>query len=92
MGRKEKSNIIKTNNTTRRNKSEGTGEGKKMKKYRDRIKQYRQNRTFQKNERKFYLGVGGECSRTCQQMDEKEAKQFWSKIWERKNITEKPKG
>ena len=47
----------------------------------DRVQQYKQNRTFQNNERKFYL-----------QPDIKEAKQFWSKIREQKNIIEKPNG
>ena len=39
---------------------------------------------FQNDERKFYLQVGGECMITNQQPDAKEAKQFWSKIWEQK--------
>ena len=32
---------------------------------------------------KFYQQVGEECVKIYQQPDEKEAKQFWSKIWER---------
>ena len=44
-----KSSTIKTNNTTRENKSESapliTKEGR-LKRYRDKIKQYRQNKTF----------------------------------------------
>ena len=54
----------------------------RLKKYQDRIKQYNQNRTFQNNERKFYQKIGGECKRIYKQPDVKEAKQFWSKIWE----------
>ena len=51
----EQSNTIKTNDTNRRDKSEGTGERKKtIKIYRKRIQQYRQNRTFQNNPKKFY--------------------------------------
>ena len=49
-----------------------------LKKYRDWIKQYNQNRIFQNKERKFYQQVGGECARTNQQSDAKEGKQFWS--------------
>ena len=55
-----------------------TKEGK-QKRYWDRIKQYRQNRGFENKRKKFYRQVGGE----CQQLDGNEAKQFWSKIWER---------
>ena len=54
----------------------------RLKRYRGRIKQYRQNRTFQNNERKFYLKVERECIKTYQRPDDKETKQFWSKIWE----------
>ena len=40
---------------------ENTGKRRKIKKrYRDRTKQYRQNRIFQKNERKLYEQVGAE--------------------------------
>ena len=42
------------------------------------IKQYRQNRTFQNNERKFYR-VGENGSKTYQQPDAREPEQFWSK-------------
>ena len=80
LGREEKSNTIKTNNTTQENKSEGTGEERRLKRYRDRIK-YRQNKTFQNNE-KITLQVGRKCTKTYQP-DAKEAKLFWSKIWER---------
>ena len=31
----------------------------RLKRYRQRVKQYRQNRTFQNNERKFYQHFGG---------------------------------
>ena len=44
----------------------------RLKRYRERVKQ---NRTFQNNERKFYLQDGGECMRTFQQPDAKEATQ-----------------
>ena len=54
----------------------------RLKRYRDRIKQYRQNRTFQNNERKFYPQVGGKITKINPQLNSSEAKQFWSKIWE----------
>ena len=38
-----------------------------LKRYRQRVKQYRQNRTFQNNERKFYLQLGGNDNKTYQQ-------------------------
>ena len=37
-----------------------TSKEERVKRYLDRTKQYRQNRTFQNNERKFYQLVGGE--------------------------------
>ena len=61
----------------------------RLKRYRDRTKQYRQNRTFQNSERKFYQPVSGEQAKTYQQLDEKEEKRFWSKIWERKDHNKK---
>ena len=50
----------------------------KLKRYREKAKQCRQNRTFQNNERKFY-----------QQPDAKEAKRFWSKIWQPRELNKK---
>ena len=38
----------------------------RLKRYRQMIKQYRQNRTFQNNERKFYQQVGGDDVKTYQ--------------------------
>ena len=40
----------KSDNTTRRNKSKVIVE-KRLKRYQDRVKQYKQNRTFQNNEK-----------------------------------------
>ena len=48
----------------------------KLKSYWGKVKQYRQNSIFQKNERKFYKQVGRECIKTHQQPDDKETKQF----------------
>ena len=35
-----------------------------LKRYRQRVKQYRQNRTFQNNERTFYQHLGGDDNKT----------------------------
>ena len=48
--------------------------------YRRRVKQYRQNRTFQNNERKFCQEVGGDDTKTYQQLDARETERFWTKI------------
>ena len=61
----------------------------RLKKYRDETKYYRQNRTFQNNERKFYRQIGVECMKTFKQPGAKEAKRFWRKIWERMIITKR---
>ena len=52
----------------------------RLKRYRDEVKQHRQNRTFQNNERKFYQQIGGDGTKTYQQPDTKGTKQFWIKI------------
>ena len=54
----------------------------RLKRYWQRVKQYRQNRVFQDNERKFYQQVGGNDTKTYQQPDARETEQFWSKIWQ----------
>ena len=57
-GMKRKNNSTsKTINTTQGNKPEGTSKERKTKRYRDRIKQYRQNRTFQNNKNYQQVGV-----------------------------------
>ena len=61
----------------------------RLKRYRQRVKQYRQNRTFQNNECKFYQQVGGDDNKTYQQPDAKETKRFWTKIWQPKQHNEK---
>ena len=53
--------------------------GGRLKGYRQRVKQCRQNRTFQ-NERKFYQQLGGDDTKTYQQPDAKETERFWTKI------------
>ena len=54
-----------------------------------RLKRYRQNRTFQNNERKFYQQLGGDDNKTYQQSNAKETERFWTKIWQRKQHNEK---
>ena len=60
----------------------------RLKRYRQRVKQYRQNRTFQNNERKFYQQLEGYDNKTYQQSDAKGTQRFWTKIWQpkKKNI------
>ena len=45
----------------------------RLKRYRQRVKQYRQNRTFQNKERKFYHQIGEDDTKTS---DASEAEQF----------------
>ena len=56
----------------------------RLKRYRQRVKQYRQNRAFQNNERKLYQQLGGSDMKTYQQPDIKETERFWTKIWQPK--------
>ena len=60
----------------------------RLKRYRQRVKQYRKNRTFQNNERKFYQQLGGSDIKTYQQQDIKETERFWTKIWQPKKHNE----
>ena len=48
----------------------------RLKRYRQKVKQYRQNRTFQNNEKKFYLQVGGDDMKAYEQSDTRETEQF----------------
>ena len=63
----------------------------RLKKYRQRVKQYRQNKTFKNNERKFYQQLGGGDMKTYQQPVARETDRFWTKIWQPKNIINPPK-
>ena len=52
----------------------------------------RQNQTKQdvpKQRKKFYQQLGGEWVMSCQQPDVREARRFWSKIWERNDHDKK---
>ena len=62
---------------------------RRLKRYGDRIEQYRQNRAFQNNNKKSYLQEGEECTKTYQHLDDKETKQFWRKIRERREHNRK---
>ena len=62
---------------------------RRLKRYQQRVKQYRQNRTFQNNERKFYQQLGGHDTKTYQQPYARETEQFWTKIWQLKKHNEK---
>ena len=61
----------------------------RLKRYRQRVKQYRQNRTFQNSERKFYQQLGGHDTKTYQQPDARETERFWTKIWQPKKYNVK---
>ena len=52
------------------------GEIREIKSYQDKVIKYNQNKTLQNNEIKFYLKLGGECTRTYQQPDADEANLF----------------
>ena len=61
----------------------------RLKRYQQRVKQYRQNRVFQNNERSFYQQLGGHDTKTYQQPDSRETKRFWKKVWQPKKHNEK---
>ena len=61
----------------------------RLKRYQQRVKQYRQNRIFQNNQRKFYQQLGGDDNKIYQQLDAKETEWFWTKIWQPKQHNEK---
>ena len=64
----------------------------RLKRYRQRVKHNRQNRTFQNKERKFYQQLGRDGTKIYQQPDARETQRFQTKIWQPKNITKKPNG
>ena len=83
FGQKGKSNKSETDNTTWENKPEGTIGRKKTKKILRQGEEYRQNKIFQSN-KKILPANQGRMHKdilTFQQLDEKETKQFWNKIW-----------
>ena len=46
----------------------------RLKRYRQRVKQYRQNRPFQNIDRNFYQQLGGDDVKTYQQLDARDQK------------------
>ncbi len=46
--------------------------------------QYRQNRTFQNNERKFNQQLGGDHTKKNKHPDKNEPERFWTVIWQQK--------
>ena len=54
--------------------------GGRLKRYLQRVKQCKQNRTFQNNGRKFYQQLGGDDNKTHQRTDARETQRFWTKI------------
>ena len=52
-----------------------------IKRYTDRIKQYRQNRMFQDNQRRFYDELDKEGTQSKTIPDAEESKKFWGDIW-----------
>ena len=63
----------------------------RLKRYWDRIKQYRQNRTLKKTKIILPPSRWGNVRRQTQQLDDKKTKQFWSKLWKRKEHKRKAK-
>ena len=83
VGIKRKRQRKKNVYTTQRNKPESTGERRKIEKMsrQGKIIQTKQDIPKEQKE-KFYQQVGEEGTKTCQQPDAREAKQFWINIWE----------
>ena len=63
----------------------------RLKIYQQRVKQYRQNGTFQNKERKFYQQLGGNDTKKYQQPNAKETERFWTKIWQQQKKTHNEK-
>ena len=55
----------------------------RLKRYRNRVNQYYQNRTFQNNEKRFYQQLNGQVKNSEEaKPNANEAKRFWSNIWD----------
>ena len=57
---------------------------RRLMRFLDKVKECKENRSFRNEERKSYKQISGEYQRKIQQPDEKETKQFVSKIWKQK--------
>ena len=61
----------------------------RFKRFGQRVKQYRQSRTFQNKDRKFYQQLGGDDTKKYHQPDARKTERFWTKIWQPKKRYEK---
>ena len=64
----------------------------RLKRYRQRVKQYRQNRTFQNHERKFYQQSGGHDIKHTNNQTPEKANDFRRRYGNRKSITKRLNG
>ena len=64
----------------------------RLKRYGQRVKQYRQNRIRQNNERKFSQQLVGDDTKTYQKLYARENEEFSTKIWQPKSITKMSTG
>ena len=90
FGQKEKRNTSKNDNTTWRNKPGSTFKRKKTKNISRQSNTIHTKEDIPKQWKKFYLKVGGDHTKIYQQLNAKEAKHFWSKLWQPRDITKKP--
>ena len=88
LGWKEKSSTIKTSNITQEEVSKCTGE-KKTCKGTEMGSDNTDKTVHSKTTKKCYQQIGREWAKIWQQPDVREAKQFWSKTWERKDPNRK---
>ena len=56
----------------------------KIKRYEQRIKQYRQNRMFQSDQKRFYMEINNRQGTELEKVmpDPDESMKFWNEIWE----------
>ena len=59
-----------------------TATAKKIERYEARVAQFRQNRQFQTNQRRFYADLDGQSTQDAKLPDEQETVEFWSGIWD----------
>ena len=79
----------KTKNTTQVNKSKGNGERRETKKISRQDKTIQTKQDIPKERKKILLAEGRDYTKTYQHSDNKETKQFWSKIWKRREHNRK---
>ena len=80
VGTRKKKGTLKLK-TTRKYKSEGTGERRKIKKRPKQDETIRTKKDIPKQRMKILPVSREKCTKTYQQQDAKEVKQFWSTIW-----------